>query len=160
MMHRASAGEPLLPPGPFDATDMPTVMARLADDLLTANYGLAFEKCAPIVEEGITTNFATSSTPDGTPWPPRKDPKPKHPLLILSGKMLGAAGVGAGHVLTIDEQSLAWGIDLNVVKYARAQDRGNPKRNLPARHFMGISEQFKDRCEATFGSATFDLIYG
>lgn len=105
---------------------------------------------------GIGDNFAATRSSDGSPWPARKDNKP-HPLLRLTYAMFGAAvnTAGGGHISKITKDSLVTGIDIGVIKYARAQNLGYAPRNLPAREFMYITEDVIGQV----GTALWDEAY-
>lgn len=107
------------------------------------------ELCRALINKDIEDNFWNSQTPDGDPWPPRK-PNPHddgHPLLILSMTLfMAAVGQGPGAIQAVEDRRLVMSIDLGIVPYARAQDRGYPPNNLPARNYFGARQATLERC--------------
>ncbi len=110
--------------------------------------------------KGIAQNFINQLGPFGNAWPPRKDPKLKHPLLRLSLAMYNAAAVagGNGQINTVDSGGATWGIDLGTVPYARAQNWGNPNKNLPAREYYWISPETEQEIDTTMFNAAAAVI--
>lgn len=105
------------------------------------------EQCRHLINHDIEDNFLNSETPDGQKWPERVDPGDGHPLLVLSmALMLAAVGEGPGGIQTVGDRSLSMNIDLAVIPYARAQDRGFPPNNLPARNYFGARQSTLDKC--------------
>lgn len=98
------------------------------------------EKVVEATQDAIGQNFATSSSPTGSPWPPRVDNLP-HPLLIKTGALLAAAlnrgpggsvrATGRAAELVIDK-----GTKLGGIPGAAAHNFGYPPRNLPQREFF------------------------
>lgn len=90
---------------------------------------------AAIVEKSIRGNFSRQEDASGRRWRPRQvtifpdeiRSRWDHPLLILTGKLIGAATGGLGHKRTVSKSRLTMGIDENTVPYA------------PIHNFGGIS---------------------
>lgn len=94
--------------------------------------------------------FSESRTPDGTPWPPLKNPsrrrggKSAKPLVdkgILMASM-SATAASRGAVRDITRVSLEHGTE---IEYAGFQNFGT--RTIPAREFVGITDQMAGRIE-------------
>lgn len=83
---------------------------------------------------GVLDNFARQGTADGSPWPPLKDPKERgRPILVKTGALLAS----------IKSRADAGGVVVySVMPYAGYQDRG--ARTIPARSFLGLSQQALD----------------
>ena len=79
--------------------------------------------------EQTRRRFRRRETPDGNPWPPRKDSEP-HPLLEKSGRLLRSIRPRA---LQDDEFSLGTA----GVPYSNVHQYGYAERNIPARTFLG-----------------------
>jgi phage gpG-like protein len=101
----------------------------------------------PLIAADVQSNFDNSGTAGGIPWPSRKGNKP-HPLLRLSGALEAAAtGRGAGHIQTIQNNELTYGVG-GIIYAARqnygdvpgSRDRLGRPMNIPAREYMAISE--------------------
>ena len=114
-------------------------------DTIGEDFTDALTACKEPIAENITRNFASSQTAGGSAWPPRKDPGPTHPLLILSGDLKVAATYGdvdrieGGNVLV-------FGVSLGTIPYAAVHQYGWPERNIAQREFMGISQVTVDQC--------------
>ena len=80
--------------------------------------------------EQTRRRFRRRETPDGNPWPPRKDSNEPHPLLEKSGRLLRSIRPRA---LQDDEFSLGTA----GVPYATTHQYGYAERNIPARTFLG-----------------------
>lgn len=86
------------------------------------------------IQRDIESHFALSRGPDGTPWKPLKYRQGKP--LILSGALRAAAVAAAGSP-QITEASLV--VSLTEPPYAQYHQFGT--RRIPARPFMGLSEE-------------------
>jgi phage gpG-like protein len=111
------------------------------------------DQCYRPVIQSIRDAFNSSASPYGSAWPPRKITGDGHPLLMDKGNLIQAAtGGGPGHVHDVETTEgggadLCVGVSLDVIPYARAQALGYSPRNLPARNFLGLSDQQADVCE-------------
>lgn len=121
----------------------------------------------PLVQADVQQNFGRSSTAGGTAWPARKDSKP-HPLLRLSGALEAAAtGRGPGHVQTIENNELTYGVS-GIVYAARqnygdvpgSRDRLGRRMNIPAREYMAISEGTVDEIAEKFADGIAEAFQG
>lgn len=114
------------------------------------------------VRQGIALNFADSASPDGRPWPARKDSKP-HPLLIETGALLKAAlGTGAGGSTRTTDRDVELVIDKSVkiggIPGAAAHHFGYPPRNLPQREFFAPKVSILDDIDRDVADAVDKLI--
>lgn len=101
--------------------------------------------CKEPIAENIEDNFQQSQTAGGSPWPPRKDPAPTHPLLILSGDLKAAAIYG--NVDRIEGgRELVFGVSKDTIPYAAVHQYGWPEQNIAQREYMGVSEITVDKC--------------
>lgn len=105
----------------------------------------ALEQCAPLLLEGVEKNFDTSSTSSGDAWPARKDPGPKHPLLILEGDLKVAATYGNINRV-VGGDTLEVGVSKETIPYAGVHQFGSPSQNIAQREYLGISEDVADAC--------------
>lgn len=139
--------------GQIEAAAFGDYLERLADRVAAGPYDKPLEECRDLAKQNIRDNFTSSATPGGESWPPRKILGDGHPLLMDTGKLLQAAtGGGSGNVEQIESHGenheLTYGVSLDAVPYARAHDLGYPPRNLPERHYLGVSEETIDAFES------------
>ncbi len=108
----------------------------------------ALIECKSPISEGIEDNFRKSQTSEGQAWPPRKDPGPTHPLLILTGTLMLSATLGG--VQRIEDGSiLVYGTSTDILAYARRQQLGDttwPAKGIAPRPYVGISDTTLDEC--------------
>jgi phage gpG-like protein len=114
----------------------------------------ALQDCGDIVLIGIEDNFAASQTSRGESWPLRKDPRPTHPLLILSGDLKTAATLG--NIFRTDNNELVIGVSKDTVEYAGVQHFGWPERNIAQRAYLGFSEEVVDACAEVLADAAVE----
>lgn len=144
-------------------TELQQDLAFLAGVANDAALGDVLTVAERDVRGGIALNFADSASPTGQPWPARKDAK-RHPLLIETGALLGAAmgtGVGGstrqqgGRVveLVIDKSVKKGGIP-----GAAAHNFGYPPRNLPQREFFAPKEAVLPSIDETVIDAVDKLL--
>ncbi len=135
-------------PTAYAAADMPEEMAKLARKLADGPYTPVLAAIKPVARQAFRDNFTSSANPDDQDWLPRKHPGDGHPLLIETGAMLQAAtGGGAGGIEEIGTHDLTLGVDGGTIPYGAAQNYGLPRRNLPQREYMGMSEQKIDEAD-------------
>lgn len=104
------------------------------------------QACSEVLFEAFERNFESKAEPFAGPWPPRKDSLP-HPLLNKSGAMKAAAtNTGSGTFLQVNDDGVATGVSLEVIPYARAQNRGYRPRNLPRRMYLRPDQEALDEC--------------
>ena len=120
--------------------------------------GVFAEKIVPKLEEGFTDNFARQSTAGGSPWPPRKDPRPKHPLLILTSALVQSVGTKArGHVERVEQRQVELGTNL---PYAATHEFGDPSRNIAQRSYLDVADPILDDCEVVIADAFDKYVFG
>lgn len=107
-----------------------------------------------LVAQGIQSNFDRQQTSEGQAWPPRKDSLP-HPLLNLSGALRGAAtGSGPGAIVEVrDGTDLILGVAASAsgeggIPAAKVHQYGDVDRKIPARPYMGVSQQTLEEIKA------------
>lgn len=116
------------------------------------------ESCVAKLEEGFTDNFARQASASGEAWPPRKNPKGKHPLLILTGALVRSVGTQApGHVERVGDRVLELGTNL---VYAATHEFGSPSRNIPARPYLSVTDDILDACEAAIAERFEQYVFG
>ncbi len=123
------------------------------DDISESTFSQAItsglEACMSTVLEGIKANFDNSSDPNGSPWVPRKDIGNGHPLLVDTGQLKSAAT--GGHIKEVIGDTLRVGVNKDSggggIPGAAVHNYGYPPKNIPKRTFLGLKEEFLNRCE-------------
>jgi phage gpG-like protein len=110
-----------------------TLLRSMPAKLANIDHTETLQSAAAVVEKSVRGNFQRQTRADGRTWEPRRVtilPSQirgkwfNHPLLILTGKMIGAATGGHGHYRKISKTRLEMGIDPDVVPYARTHQDG------------------------------------
>ena len=105
--------------------------------LESIDHSDALQSGAAIAEKSIRANFQRQEDSFGRRWEPRRvtifpdeiqSRWRNHPLLILTGRLIGAATGGLGHTRTVTAKRLKMGIDPNVVPYAAVHNFGGFQR--------------------------------
>jgi phage gpG-like protein len=132
-----------IPAGPLEAEEFEEELSRLAERLDNEPMPVPMGECIQPLLDAFRENFDTSSDADRSPWPARKNPKPTHPLLILTGALEESATMdqGAGHVSRVMDREMELGTDLI---YAATHQFGDESRNIAQREFLAISEETAD----------------
>ncbi len=121
------------------------------------------EQCRTILLGGIEENFLAAASSSMQHWPPRKDPGPKHPLLIETGDLYRAA-IGEGGAASVDRiedgRSIILGVNKDggggsIAGAGRHQD-GDPPPGILPRPFMGISQENMDKCDGVLIDYVFE----
>ena len=146
----------------YDVWNMTILVDKYVDVLARESMREPLQACAPIVRRGISANFLGGTSPEGDPWPPRKDPSQNHPLLILSGALKAAASQeGApGHVEDFGDREMAIGVDKSKIVYAGVQNFGWPERNIAQRKYMGLGESSLIECRMVISREIFVMLNG
>lgn len=143
------------------AADMAAEGQRVAEAIRSASLRPAMQKCYEAVKHSTADSFDTATSPDGTSWPPRKEPTGDWPLLVKSGALAAAAsGEGEGHVAEIGDREMSTGVQSDVIQYAAAQNYGYPPNNLPPREYLGADEPALDECGEAIADAGLAAIWG
>lgn len=138
-------------------------MDRLGADFGTRDLQPALEACRRPIQQGIRRNFELSQSSAGESWPPRAVPlgivryndQPfEHPLLVETGALMTAAT--GGHSASIDRiegNALTLGVDKSASKDggipgAAVHQGGYTELHIPARPYLGISEEALRKCVA------------
>lgn len=104
-----------------------------------------------LLAAGVTllTLSQQSILQQGPGWPGfKRQPKRAHQLLFLTGTLLRSLAYGASDNITQeDDNSITVG---SAVTYARAQNLGDPKHNLPARTFLYIDDRRLQLARASY----------
>jgi phage gpG-like protein len=116
------------------------------------------EECAEILLTDNETNFRESISADGGKWPERKSGG-NWPLLIKTGALMDAATRrGAqGNVVRNDGHSLEVGVEKQLQGPGGLpgafvhQFGGDAWQNIPARPYVGASDDAQERCADTIG---------
>lgn len=126
----------------------------------------AMEACEPILLEGVDENFDTRSDGSGKPWPARKDPGPRHPLLELTGSLRRAATDRNGVDSEIAEDTLTLTMQQGPSGTSRAGIRrhefgdaavmGRP--GILPRPYFGVSEETADDMADIIAEAVAEAI--
>jgi phage gpG-like protein len=110
----------------------------------------------PLVYSDIEDNFLGAKTPDGNSWPARKDPKPTHPLLILSGQLAEAATTpnAPGSVCEVANGELKIGVNKDGggggIAGAARHNYGDASPGILQREFLGLTEETALQCDEIF----------
>lgn len=129
--------------GQLDAMQFDREISGLADRFASDPLTDALKACREVLFKAFGDNFRNQASPGGSPWPARKDPRPSHPLLILTGALFQSvtSSFGEGHVERIGNREMEVGTAL---PYSAAQNFGYPERNIAQREYMGIDDTAAD----------------
>jgi phage gpG-like protein len=112
----------------------------------------ALKECDEVLRAGVEANFDASATARGEAWPARKDPTPKHPLLILEGNLKQSATTEEGQIsdgktLTRIMPRGASGTSLaGIRRHEFGDEEILGKDWIQARPYYGVSSQAADDC--------------
>ncbi|QDT30480.1 Phage virion morphogenesis family protein [Gimesia panareensis] len=119
----------------------------IADAVTKPDVPDAMQAALGVTKGDLAAGFQTSTAPDGSPWAPLKtqrppghnpDPKP----LIDTGRLQDSVGYqGSDHIEGVSGEGFTLGTS---VYYAGVHQEGSQKKNIPARKFMGFSEETLD----------------
>lgn len=127
----------------IDSTSAADVFAEKASRL-NGPWTPALEQLLVLARQSHRDNFNSSATPDGNAWAPRKEEGDGHRLLMDKGPLMQASvGQGPGSIARFEDNgtTLVTGVDLEIIRYARAHNLGFPAGNLPQREFLGLTLQ-------------------
>lgn len=107
--------------------------------LKTGDCEPLWQEMGPVLRGSFEVNFATTSSPHGGRWKPRKDNLP-HPLLRKTFAMYFAATDrnAEGHIADYGRREMQEGIDSSVIVYAGYQNFGTSR--IPARRYIDLSD--------------------
>jgi phage gpG-like protein len=113
------------------------------------------EDLSTLFHRAVRSHFMGGTNPWGEAWPPHRPSTiarhGPHPLLILTGKLLDAAGGGPGSTVEIHDNEIAWSIDVPTEdgshNIAAIQNYGAPRANIPDREFWALGESSLDEVE-------------
>jgi phage virion morphogenesis protein len=120
----------------------------LGIDPATADFSRALNITAVYLAGMTKRNFTGSHDPDGSPWPPLKNPSRRRggrsakPLVDRGLLMASVSAQGGGSVRDVTPRSLEFGTN---VSYAGYHQFGT--RTIPARRFLGITDAMAKRIE-------------
>ena len=105
---------------------------------------------------GIAENFRTSTNPKNRKWKKRKDKKP-HPLLILTGRLMGSATTAshAEHVREVGDRSIETGTE---VPYAEYHELGTQR--IPIRDFITPKKPYIASAGQLLADRFYDAVFG
>lgn len=122
-------------------------------DAITADMTPVLEQCAEVELLGqFEENFRNSRSADGQAWPPRKDPRPTHPLLILSGDLFTAATFSSRMV---DKHTVEAGV-MGTIPYAAAQQYGT--EHILPRPYVNFSTETADAIQTRIADFILEQI--
>lgn len=134
-------------PETIDSTELGTFLSGIFDTVNTPNVPDAMQAALSATKTDLVEGFQTSTAPDGSTWPPLKNPRPPghnpdpKPLIDF-GKLQDSVGYqGADHIEGVTGEGFTLG---TTVEYAGVHQEGSRKKNIPARPFMGFSEEVLD----------------
>lgn len=116
----------------------------------------ALEEAEAELMLGIAENFRTSTHPNNRKWKKRKDRKP-HPLLILTGRLMGSATSAshAEHVRDIADRSIETGTE---VPYAEFHELGTQR--IPIRAFITPKKPYIESAKQLLADRFYDAVFG
>ncbi len=128
-----------------------TVDMRHLGDALADDLEVALTDCLAIMRQGVQDNFDARADSESVAWPPRKDPRPQHPLLEQTGALRDAATQHAEEVIEKDQAILAVAhSDTGSIAGRRRHQWGDRavmgREGILARPYMGMSEDVQDAC--------------
>ena len=140
------------------AVDMPNAMAAMAKALIDAPLDDALSDCAKVLQEGFVDNFQAARDSDGVAWPARKDPRPTHPLLILSSALLKSV---QSDTPDISGRTLQVGVDpASGIPYAAVHQFGYPPRNIAQREYIHATDDVLVACAEIIGDEVAAEVFG
>ncbi|QDT94362.1 phage virion morphogenesis protein [Gimesia algae] len=134
-------------PETIDSTDLNGFLQGIADTVSKPDVPDAMQAALSATKTDLVEGFQTSTAPDGSAWAPLKRPRPPghnpdpKPLIDF-GKLQDSVGYqGADHIEGVTGEGFTLGA---TVEYAGVHQDGSKKKNIPARPFMGFSEEVLD----------------
>ena len=126
----------------------------------------AFEQCEPILLAGVQRNFDERRDASGKPWPARKDSRPRHPLLELSGELRRAATSRAGLDSELSDATLTLRMKTGQSGTSRAgirrhefgDDVAMGRPGILSRPYFGVSEDTADDVADLIADAVAEAI--
>lgn len=147
-----------------------TLLRSMPAKLESIDHTDTLQSAAAIVEKSVRDNFRRQTRADGATWEPRRVtilPSQirgkwfNHPLLILTGKMIGAATGGHGHYRKISKSRLEMGIDPSVVPYAKTHQDGGESMlpngrviKIPSRQYFYLHASDRQKMRALVRART------
>lgn len=143
---------------PIEAEAIRQYAAGVVDGLANGSFAPAMQECYTIVKQAHRDNFTSSAGPDGSAWPARKVQGDGHPLLAETGALLQAAtGGGMGHIARLEDRQMETGVDKSVeqggIPGAAVHEFGYAPKNIPARPWLGASEEKLKECDEIIADA-------
>jgi phage gpG-like protein len=135
-----------------------------ATENIAAHLDDALRDCVPLVYSDLEDNFLMAHDPDGNSWPDRKDPKPTHPLLILSGQLAEAATSpdAQGSVCKVSDGELRIGVNKDDggggIPGAARHNYGDDPPGILQREFLGLTEESAEKCDDVFADWAIESI--
>lgn len=148
----------------IQAADMPAAMVAMARRLAEMPLDDALGECAAKLQEGFAANFQRAADSGGGAWPARKDPKPTHPLLQLTGALLASTQSGSpGNITTVDGRTLQTGVDKSVklggIPGAAVHQFGYPPRNIAQREYLYATDDVLVACAEVIGDEVVGRVF-
>lgn len=135
-------------------------LAKAAEFIASGDLREPLVECRGVLLQDVRDNFTSSADPKGGSWPARKEPGDGHPLLMDQGPLVQAAtGGGPGSITRIAPRSLECGVDKDVIAYA-GHDHGFPEKNIPARPYMGMSDDGEVECAEILADFILEKAFG
>lgn len=149
-----AAGSIAISPQDFVGSYLPRVQRELQQKSLEPQW----RQIGRLIGQAEGRNFAAAASADGSAWPPRKNKKLRHPLLILTGALFQSvtSEFGQDHVERVGFRSLDWGTK---VPYAAVHEFGSKKRNIPQREFMAVPDETIAEAHTILSDALDDIFY-
>ncbi len=132
--------------------DLPAYLAARAQALSNIDLTPPLKVANLLLISATKQNFVNQSDPDGVPWTPLKKPrgrprdkrksrrKGSDQILRDTGVLMASVSGGAGSINDVTSKSLRYGTS---VSYAGYQNFGT--RTIPARRFLGLTPQLRQR---------------
>ncbi len=128
-------------------TGLQDYLTRLGRSLTEADMRPAWKVVRLLLSSSVKENFAGSHTPDGTPWPPLKNPSKKRggaSAKPLRDTGLLFASITSAATVTETAAEITYGTGLF---YAGFHQFGT--RHIPAREFVGFNPRLEAKIVAT-----------
>lgn len=145
------------------AQSLSKYLGRIVSLTVSPRMSSAINQWLQILAGELGKGFLSSRSPTGETWQPLKRKRPKghnqgsRPLIDFGELLSSVVSTGDGHIEEVHEAAAVFGTD---VDYARHHQWGAPRANIPARPFLGVSEEMADELAETVADELMSQIEG